>query len=119
MEEDGKSRRFTRMFVGLGTQWRIDGALQALLEENVYSLSMLGKSDINEVRYAIFRGIYEKKERIQDLFLLPLCHETLSLRSQRCNYIAKVWKSCLRSVIDYKWMVRGRGSYLDKGSISS
>ena len=51
-----KSKRFITMFVELGNQWRIDGALhidgalEALLEENVCSLSMVGKININEVR---------------------------------------------------------------------
>ena len=80
-----KSKRFTRMFAELGNQWRIDGELQALLEEYVCSLFMVGKSDINEVRYAIFKDIYQKMGRIQDLSLLPPCRETLRLRSQRCN----------------------------------
>ena len=59
-----KSKRFIKMFVELGNQWRIDGALhidgalEALLEENVCSLSMVGKININEVRYTIFKVIY-------------------------------------------------------------
>ena len=67
-----KSKKFTEMFAQLGNQWRINGALQALLEEYVCSLFMKGKRDINEVRYAMFKQIYEKKGRIQDLSLLPL-----------------------------------------------
>ena len=84
----------------LGNQWRIDGALEALLEEYVCSLFWKGKRDINEVRYQMFKNIYEKKGRIQDLTLLPPCRESLNLRSQRCNYIAKVWKSSLQSTIE-------------------
>ena len=96
-----KSKKFTEMFVQLGNQWRIDGALQALLEEYVCALFMKGKRDINEVRYEMFKNIYEKKGRIQDLSLLPPCRESLNLRSQRCNYIAKVWKSSFQSTIDF------------------
>ena len=96
-----KSKKFTEMFVQLGNQWRIDGALQALLEEYVCALFMKGKRDINEVRYEMFKNIYEKKGRIQDLSLLPPCRESLNLRSQRCNYIAKAWKSSFQSTIDF------------------
>ena len=96
-----KSKKFTEMFAQLGNQWGIDCARQGLLEEYVCSLFMKGKRDINEVRYEMFKNIYEKKGRIQDLSLLPPCRETLNLRSQRCNYIAKVWKSSLQPTIDF------------------
>ncbi|KAG1652172.1 hypothetical protein GQR58_026483 [Nymphon striatum] len=85
-----KSKKFTKMFAQLGNQWRIDVALQGLIEEYVCSLFMKGKRDINEVRYEMFKNIYEKKSRIQDLSLLPPCCDTLNLRSKRCNYVAKV-----------------------------
>ncbi|KAG1650805.1 putative Dol-P-Glc:Glc(2)Man(9)GlcNAc(2)-PP-Dol alpha-1,2-glucosyltransferase [Nymphon striatum] len=96
-----KSKKFTEMFAQLGNQWRIDVALQGLIEEYVCSLFMKGKRDINEVRYEMFKNIYEKKSRIQDLSLLPPCRDTLNLRSKRCNYVAKVWKSSLQATIEF------------------
>ena len=38
-----KGKRFTKMFIELEDQSRIDGVLQVLLEEYVYSLCMVGK----------------------------------------------------------------------------
>ena len=62
---------------------------------------MKGKRDINEVRYEMFKNIYQKKGRIQDFSLLLPCHETLNHKSQRRNYIAKVGRSSLHSTIDF------------------
>ena len=38
-----KSKKFAKMFAKLGNHWGIDGALQALLKEDVCSLFMVGK----------------------------------------------------------------------------
>ena len=49
----------------------------------------------------MFKDTYEKKNKIQDLALLPPCKQTLTLHSRRANYIARVRKLCFRPVIDY------------------
>ena len=52
--------------------------------------------------------------------LLPPCHETLNLRSLRCNYIAKVWKSSLQSTIDFdvitanEWSEEGKVIWMNE-----
>eukprot|EP00795_Rhopilema_esculentum_P006039 gene6039-11414_t len=51
------------------------------------------KKDVNAVRYEIFKNVYEKKGKIQDLSLLPPCRQLLHLHCQRSNYIAEVWRS--------------------------
>ncbi|KAG1693959.1 Ral GTPase-activating protein subunit alpha-1 [Nymphon striatum] len=115
-----KSKKFTEMFAQLGNQWRIDVALQGLIEEYVCSLFMKGKRDINEVRYEMFKNIYEKKSRIQDLSLLPPCRDTLNLRSKRCNYVAKVWKSSLQATIEFDvitangWSEKGKVIWMNE-----
>ena len=52
------------------------------------------------------------------LSLLPPCRETLNLKSQRCNYVAKLCKSSLQYTIDLDAITANRwsdeGSNLDK-----
>ena len=59
------------------------------------------QKNINKVRYTIFKNVYEKKGKIQDLSLLPPCHQSLLLHCRRSNYIAKVWRSCFDAEIDF------------------
>ena len=69
-----KSKRFTKMFVELGNQWRIDGVLQALLEENVYSWSIVGKV-ISTKCVTQFSKIYTRRQAGFRIF--PCCHHAL------------------------------------------
>ncbi|KAG1650929.1 TBC1 domain family member 31 [Nymphon striatum] len=47
------------------------------------------------------RTYTRRKAGFQDLSLLPPCRDTLNLRSKRCNYVAKVWKSSLQATIEF------------------
>ena len=96
-----KSRKVADMFVRLGEEWIIDADLMRQLEEYVCSLFSKGKKHLNMLRYEILKNMYEKQGKIQNLSLLPPCQDTFQLRSHRCNYVAKVWKSCLEANIQF------------------
>ena len=65
------------------------------------------------LRYEIFQNVYEKKGKIIDLSLLPPCRESLVLQSEKCNYVAKIWRSCLmgdmqhEDISNHGWTVDG------------
>ena len=96
-----KNFRFVRAFIELGSAWDIDDALLSLLEEYVCNLFGKKQKDINKVRYTIFKNVYEKKGKIQDLSFLPPCRQSLLLHCRRSNYIAIVWRSCFDAEIDF------------------
>ena len=75
--------------------------LLSLPEEYVCNLFGKKQKDINKVRYTIFRNVYEKKGKIQDLSLLPPCRQSLLLHCRRSNYIAKVRRSCFDTETDF------------------
>ena len=54
-------------------------------------MNLFGKKrkDINKVRYTIFKNVYEKKGKIQDLSLLLPCRQSLLLHCRRSNFIAR------------------------------
>ena len=84
-----------------------------LLEEYICSLFGKNKKDVNLLRYEIFQNVYEKKGKIIALSLLPPCYESLVLQSERCNYVAKIWRSYLKGDMQHKdisnhgWTVDG------------
>ena len=109
-----KSNKFIQMFKELGNQLQLKEELVLLLEE--YICCLFGKSkktDVNVLRYEIFQNVYEKKGKIIDLSLLPPCRASLFLQSQRCNYVAKIWRSCLQAdlvledISNHGWTVDG------------
>ena len=57
--------------------------------------------EINILRYDIFKDTYEKKNKMQDLVLLPPCQQTLKLHCQRADYVARVRKFSFRAMIDF------------------
>ena len=109
-----KSNKFVQMFKELGNEWELKEELISLLEE--YICSLFGKNkmkDVNLLHYEICQNVYEKKGKIIDLSLLPPCRESLVLQSERCNYLAKIWRSCLKGDMQHKdisnhgWTVDG------------
>ena len=70
----------------------------------------------NSVHYDIFKAVYTKKGKIQDLSILPPSLQSLQLQCKRANYIAKIWRSCLNRNIDFQnvensgW--RGDGTFV-------
>ena len=71
------------------------------------------KKDDNLLCYEIFQNVHEKKGKIIDPYLLPPCHESLVLRSDRCNYVPKIWRLCLKNdmqhedISNHGWTVDG------------
>ena len=75
---------------------------------------------LNMLRYEIFKNMYEKQGKIQDLSLLPPCQDTFQLRSHRCKYVTKVWKSCIEANIqlsdisEHGWSQLGEIIWMDE-----
>ena len=91
------------MFIELGNEWELKEELIPLLEE--YICSLFGKNkkkDVNLLRYEIFQNVYEKKGKIIDLSLLLPCCKSLVLQSERCNYVDKIWRSCLKGDMQHE-----------------
>ena len=61
---------------------------------------------MNAARYKIFKEIYEKKNIIPDLSLLPPCQETLRFHCQRSCFVAALWKFSVRKQINAPSPVR-------------
>ena len=83
------------MFNKLGNEWEVKEELTRLLDE--YICSLFGKNkknDVNLLCYEIWR--------IEDLSLLPPCLESLVLQSERCNCVAKIWRSCLNGDMQHE-----------------
>ena len=59
-------------------------------------------TSVDKLRYNKFEAVYCKKNKIQDLSLLPPCLRSLLLHLKRSNYIARIWKSCFQAVIDFQ-----------------
>ena len=72
-----------------------------LLEE--YTCALYGKNekDVNLVRYELFKEVYERKNKIQDLSLLPPCKQSLLNHCKRANFVASQWKSRLEADAEY------------------
>ena len=108
------SNKLVQMFKELGNEWELKEELIPLLEE--YICSLFGKNkkkDVNLLRYEIFQNVYEKKGKFIDLSSLPPCRESLVLQSERCNYVTKIWRSCLKGdmqhedISNHGWTVDG------------
>lgn len=87
------SSKFKSTFSRLGIQWELSDTLHAELEAFVCKL--YGKSnqtDVNQVRYKIFRAKYADKSTAVDMSLLPPCKSVLRLHASRANFVAAVWK---------------------------
>ena len=74
----------------------------SLLESFMCAFCRKKYREVNVLRYEMFKDTYEKKNKIQDLALLPPCKQTLPLHSRCANYIAREWKLCFRPVINYE-----------------
>ena len=114
-----KSNKFVQMFKELGNEWELKEELIPLLEEYICSLFAKNKKkDVNLLRYEIFQNVYEKKGKITDISLLLLCRESLVLQSERCNYVAKIWRSCSKGdmqhedISNHGWTVDGEIDWL-------
>ena len=108
-----KSNKFVQMFKELGNEWELKEELILLLEEYICSSFEKNKrKDVNLPRYEIFQNVYEKKWKIVDLSILPLCRESLVLQSERCNFVAKIWRSCLKSDMKHE-DISNHGSTVD------
>ena len=88
------------MFAALGDLWQPSDDLLNALEEVVCYMFGRKQKNINSIRYDIFKAVYTKKGKIQDLSLLPPSLQSLQLHCKRENYIAKIWRSCLNRNID-------------------
>ena len=74
------------------------------------------KVDVNEVRSEIFKDVYEKRGKTQDLSLLPPCKQALQLHCKRANDVAKLWKSIFVQEIEVG-NIEDNG-WSDKGEIA-
>ena len=94
------------MFQQLGNTYDSEEDLQQILEE--YTCAFYGKNqkDVNLARYEIFKDVCERKNKIQDLFLLPPCKQTLLNHCKRANFVAARWKSCLDPDAEYHDITR-------------
>ena len=101
------------MFKSLGTDWNLSDGLFAALEEVVCHMYGKKKKDVEKACYEIFKDVYEKKGKVQDLSLLPPCKQALKLHCKRANYVAKMWKSSfmheveLGNIEDNGWSDQG------------
>ena len=57
--------------------------------------------DVNLVRYELFKEVYEHKNKIQDLSLLPPCKQSLTNHCNRANIVAARWKLCFEAEVEY------------------
>ena len=85
------------------------------LEEFVCLLYGKKSKCINAVRYERFKDVYQKKNKIKDLALLPPLQKTVQLHFKRSNYISKIRKSCLIPVIYFPDI--SEHGWTDSGSI--
>ena len=90
-----KYSKFIDMFISLGNSWSLTNENLDILEEFICYLYGHKCKTINTARYNKFKDAYEKKNKIQDLSLLPPCQQTLRLYFKRSNYVARIWKLCL------------------------
>ena len=96
-----KKNRFVRVFVALGDLWQPIIYLMLLKKLCVTCLEG-SKKNINSVHYDIFKAVYTKKGKNQDLSLLPPSLQSLQLHCKWAYYIAKIWRSCLNRNIDFQ-----------------
>ena len=99
----------------LGNSWFLDDATNKTLEEFVCLLYGKKSNKINVVRYDKYKEVYEKKNKIQDLALLPPCQQSVQLHFKRSNYVARIWRSCLTAVVDFPNI--GEHGWTNSGSI--
>ena len=95
LESSVESNKFVQMFNELGNEWELKKDWILLPKE--YICSLFGKSknkDVNLLRYELSQNVCEKKGKILDLSKLLPSRESLVLQSERCNYVAKIWRSC-------------------------
>ena len=86
--------KFLTALQDLGSHWDFDDELFAVIEEFVCCLYGRRKEEeVNKVRYFLFMTKYSKEGKCVDMSTLPPCRSTLRLKVQRCNYVAKIWKS--------------------------
>ena len=97
-----KYSRFKTMFSSLGNSWEINEDNLRVFEEFVCHLYGGKGKSVDKLRYNKFEVVYRKKNRIQDLSLLPPCLRSLLLHLKRSNYIARIWKLCFQAVIDFQ-----------------
>ena len=88
-----KNNRFVQVFAALGDLWQPSNDLLNALEEVVCYMFGRKQKYVNSVRYDIFKAVYTKKGKIQDLSLLPPSLQSLQLHCKWANYIAKIWRS--------------------------
>ena len=90
------------MFSSLGNSWEInEDNLRAFEEFVCHFYGGKGKS-VDKLRYNKCEAVYRKKNKIQDLSLLPPCLRSLLLHLKRSNYIARICKFCFQVVIDFQ-----------------
>ena len=90
------------MFSSLGNSWEINEDNLRVFEEFVCHLYGGKGKSVVKLRYNKFEEVYRKKNKIQDLSLLPPCLRSLLLHLKRSNYIARIWKLCSQAVIDFQ-----------------
>ena len=89
-----KNPKFLYIFSELAEDWIFREDIMRSLEEFVcllYGSRRVKKVD--DLRHQLFQNIYQQKNKIFDLSLLPPCQQTLGLHSLRCNFVAKIWKN--------------------------
>ena len=92
-----KFSKFEDCFSQLGAEWDLSDSLFNELEKYVCNLYGYGEKNINKVRWLLFQKKHAKENKVIDLSTLPLCCNILRIRSEMENFVAKVWRSSLKS----------------------
>eukprot|EP00794_Sanderia_malayensis_P020850 gene20850-biopygen15376 len=92
---------FLEVFSSLGTQMELDHHQLQELEKFVCVIFGEARLDsVNDARKKIFWERFENKKKIVDLSLLPPCQSSLAKHSRRSNYIAYMWRSAYRPMMN-------------------
>ena len=95
------NHKFIQVFQQLGNMYKLEEGMIQLLEECTCALYGKNQKDVNLVRYELFKEVYERKNKIQDLSLRPPCKQSLLNHCKWANFVAAQWKSCLEGDVEY------------------
>ena len=116
-----KNPKFLCIFSELGEDCTLREDIMRSLEEFVCLLYGSRRAEkVDDLRHQLFQKIYQRKNKIIDLSLLPPCQQTLRLHSLRCNFVAKIWKNsdvCTLQepqITNHGWTVEREIQWIDK-----
>ena len=92
-----KLSKFEDCFFQLGAEWHLSESVFHELEEYVCNSFGHREKNIKKVRWLLFQKKHAKENKVIDLSTLPLCCNILRIRSEMENFVAKVWRSSLKS----------------------